>query len=68
MTSILNTQYTKDDAFSKHGMIGKIFFVKKYLITPPVFKLLKWFLHHNGVELNQKSKSDLTKLWPVVGR
>ena len=22
----------------------------------------------NGVEFNKKSKSDLTKLWPVVGR
>ena len=59
---------TKDDAFTKHGVIGKIFFVKIYLITPPVFKLQKWFLHQNGAELNQESKSDLTNLWPVVGR
>ena len=61
------SQSTKDDAFTKHGMIEKIFFVKKYLITPPVFKLQKWFLHQNGVELNQKSKSELTMLWPLVG-
>ena len=32
-----------------------------YLVTPSVFKLQKWFLHKNGVEFNQKSKSDLTK-------
>ena len=48
------------------GSVGKIFFVKKYLITSLVFKLQKWFLHQNGVECNQKSKSDLTKLWPLV--
>ena len=66
-TSATTHQCTKDDAFTKHGMIGKIFFVKKYLITPPVFKLQKWFLHQNGVELNQKSKSELTMLWPLVG-
>ena len=29
-------------AFTKHG-------VKKYLITPSVFKLQKWFLHQNGI-------------------
>ena len=56
------------DAFIEHGVIGKIFVAKKYLITPSVFKLQKWFLHQNGVEFNKKSKSDLTKLWPVVGR
>ena len=50
------------------GPIGKIFIAKKYLVTPSVFKLPKWFLHQNGVEFNKKSKSDLTKLWPVVGR
>ena len=48
-------------AFTKHGVIGKIFFVKKYFITPSVFKLQKWFLHQSGVEFNQKSKSKLTK-------
>ena len=32
------------------GVVGKIFLVKKYLITPSVFKLQKWFLHQNGVE------------------
>ena len=37
------------------------------MITSSDFKLQKWFLHQNGVESNQKSKSDLTKLWPVVG-
>ena len=50
------------------GPIGKIFVAKKYLVTPSVFKLQKWFLHQNGVEFNQKSKSDLTKLWPRAGR
>ena len=38
--------------------IGKIFVDKKYLVTPSVFKLQKWFLYQNGVESNQKSKSD----------
>ena len=56
------------DAFTEHGVIGigKIFVVEKYLVTPSVFKLQKWFLHQNGVEFNKKSKSDLTKLWPVA--
>ena len=49
------------------GSVGKIFFVKKYLITSSVFKLQKWFLHQNGVEFNKKSKSELTILWPLVG-
>ena len=53
---------------SKRTEVGKTFFVKKYLITSLIFKLQKWFLHQNGVESNQKSKSDLTKLWPLVGR
>ena len=30
----------------------------KIFETPSVLKLQKWFLHPNGVELNQKSKSD----------
>ena len=45
MNNPILPQCTKDDAFTKHGMIGKIFVVKKYFITPPVFKLQKWFLH-----------------------
>ena len=59
---------TVGDAFTEHVVVGKIFVAKKYLVTPSVFKLQKWFLHQNGVEFNQKSKSDLTKLWPLVGR
>ena len=47
---------TVDDAFSKDGVIGKIFFIKKYLVTPSVSKLQKWFLHQNGVEF----KSEIT--------
>ena len=43
------------NAFTKHVVIGKIFFVKKYLITPSVFKLQ-----------NQKSKSDMNQLWPLA--
>ena len=27
----MRCQYTMDDAFTEHGVIGKIFFVKKYL-------------------------------------
>ena len=53
--------------FTEHVVIGKIFVAKKYLVTPSVFKLQKWFLHQNGVEFNKKSKSDLTKLWRRVG-
>ena len=56
------------DAFTEHVVIGKIFVGKKYLVTPSVFKVQKWFLHQNGVEFNQKSKYGLTKLWPLVGR
>ena len=48
--------------------MGKIFFVKKIFVTPSDFKPQKWFLHQNGVEFNKKSKSDLTKLWLLVGR
>ena len=38
----------------------QIFFVNntKIFVTPSVLKLQKWFLHQNGVEFNQKSKSD----------
>ena len=55
------------NAFTEHMVKEKIFVAKRYLVTPSVFKLQKWFLHQNGVEFNHKSKSDLTKLWPVVG-
>jgi hypothetical protein len=41
------------------GFSRKNIFVKKYLITSLVF---------NGVEFNKKSKSELTILWPLVGR
>ena len=48
------------NSFTKHGVIGKIFSVKKYLITSSVFKLQKWFLHQNGVAFNnRKSISDV---------
>ena len=46
------------NSFTKHGVIGKIFFVKKYLITSSVFKLQNWFLYQNGVKFNQKSKRE----------
>ena len=64
----MRLECTVGDAFTEHVVVGKIFVAKKYLVTPSVFKLQKWFLHQNGVEFNQKSKSDLTKLWPLVGR
>ena len=35
-----------------------IFCQNFFFITSLVFKLQKWFLHQNGVELNQKSKAD----------
>ena len=63
-----NAQCTVEQRLYLEGAVGKIFFVKKYLIASLVFKLQKSFLHQNGVEFNKKSKSDLTKLWPVVGR
>ena len=44
--------------FTEHGVIGRIFIAKKYLVPPSVFKLQKWFLHQNGVEFNQKSNFD----------
>ena len=52
-------------AFTEYGVIGKIFVDKKYLVTPLVFKLQKWFLHPNEVEFNQNQTK--TKLWPRVG-
>ena len=59
---------TVGDAFYDHGVIGKNICCQKIFLTPSVFKLQKWFLHQNGVESNQKSKSDMCKLWPLVGR
>jgi hypothetical protein len=42
----------------------KYFFVNntKIFVTSSVLKLQKWFLHQNGVESNQESKSDMYKL------
>ena len=57
--SLLSEQCTVGDAFTEHGVIGKIFF-QKIFVTPSVFKLQKWFLHQNGVEC--KSKSNMWKL------
>ena len=56
------------DAFTEHVVIGKIFVAKKYLVTPSVFKLQKWFLHQYGEEFNHKSKSEVFIVWPVAGR
>ena len=56
------------NAFTEHVVIGNIFVAQKYLVTPSVFKLQKWILHKYGVEFNQKSKYELIKLWPGVGR
>ena len=54
-----NAQWS--DAFTtKHGVIGKRFIVKKYLITPSVLKLQKWFLHNS--QLQQKDKPNFTTL------
>ena len=58
----------REQLIGEHGVIGKIFFVKKYLTTSLVFMQQKWFLHQNGVEFNKKSKSELTILWLLVGR
>ena len=54
---------THNHCFSHHhyqAWCHQIFFVNntKIFVTPSVFKLQKWFLHQNGVESNQKSKSD----------
>ena len=45
------------------GFSRKNIFFQKIVL---VFKLQKLFLHQNGVEFSKKSKSDLTKLWPLV--
>ena len=50
---------TVDDAFSKDGVIGKIFFIKKYLVTPSVSKLQKF---------NQKTKYDTCNVWSEAGQ
>ena len=31
-------------------------------------RIEKWFLHKNGVEFNQKSKSEVCIVWPVAGQ
>ena len=54
---------THNHCFSHHhyqAWCHQIFFVNntKIFVTPSVFKLQKWFLHQNGVESNQESKSD----------
>ena len=54
---------THNHCFSHHhyqAWCHQIFFVNntKIFVTPSVLKLQKWFLHQNGVESNQKSKSD----------
>ena len=54
---------THNHCFSHHhyqAWCHQIFFVNntKIFVTPSVLKLQKWFLHQNGVEFNQKSKSD----------
>ena len=38
------------------------------MVSMMTMMTVKWFLHQNGVEFNKKSKYDLTKLWPLVGR
>ena len=53
---------------TEHGVIGKIFVAKKYLITPSVFKLQIWFLRQNGTEFDHKSKSDMCNVWIVAGQ
>ena len=50
------------DAFTEHGVIGKIFG------NSFSFKLQKWFLHQNAVEFNQKYKSDMCNVWMGAGR
>ena len=41
---------------------GPRYYWLKIFVTSSVLKLQKWFLHQNGVESNQKSKSDMYKL------
>ena len=56
---------TVGDAFTEHGVVGKIFVAKKIFVTPSVLRLQKWFLHQNGVEFNHKSKYE-AKYNPLV--
>ena len=58
---------THNHCFSHHhneAWCHQIFFVNntKIFVTPSVLKIQKWFLHQNGIESNQKSKSDMCKL------
>ena len=58
---------THNHCFSHHhyqAWCHQIFFVNntKIFVTSSVLKLQKWFLHQNGVESNQESKSDMYKL------
>ena len=55
---------TVGDAFTEHGVVGKIFVAKKIFVTPSVLRLQKWFLHQNGVEF----KSERIILWLLIGR
>ena len=64
---------THNHCFSHHhyqAWCHQIFFVNntKIFVTSSVLKLQKWFLHQNGVESNQKSKSDMYKLLGGVWR
>ena len=64
---------THNHCFSHHhyqALCYQIFFVNntKIFVTSSVLKLQKWFLHQNGVESNQKSKSDMYKLLGGVWR
>merc|ERR1711923_136982 len=66
-------QCMKHPCFSHHhyqAWCHQIFFVnnKKIFVTSSVLKLQKWFLHQNGVESNQESKSDMYKLLGGVWR
>ena len=54
--------YTVGNAFTEHGVIGKIFG------NSFSFKLQKSFLHQNAVEFNQKYKSDMCNVWMWAGR
>ena len=64
---------THNHCFSHHhyqAWCHQIFFVNntKIFVTSSVLKLQKWFLHQNGVESNQESKSDMYKLLGGVWR
>ena len=59
---------TVGDAFTEHGVVGKIFVAKKIFVTPSVLRLQKWFLHQNGVEFNHKFKSGVCIVWLLARR